>query len=120
MRQIVRVGVWIAAAGSLACTLYTGRHNSSVLLIVLFAVWVFSPFVGLAWVNRIAESGPRDLAAAIRASSLVICVSSLILYAAVGASRATHHTAAAFLLVPASSWLAVLTMWLAPRLMRKR
>lgn len=119
MRAIVRVGVWVAAAGSLACSLYTGRHNSSLLLVALFAVWVLSPFAGLLWIGRIADRAPRDVASAIRASSLVICISSLVLYVAVAASRPGHHTAFAFLVTPASSWLAILTMRLAARLVRK-
>jgi hypothetical protein len=120
MRQIVRVGVWVAAAGSLLCTLYVGRNNGSMLLKTLFAVWVFSPFIGLTWIDRIAERSRRDVAAAMRASSLVICIASLLLYVAVAASHPGHHTAFAFLVVPASSWLAILTMRVAPRLMRKR
>lgn len=120
MRALARSGIWIAAAGSLACAIYTGRHNSSVLLIVLFAVWVLSPFVGLAWIDRFAETLPRDMASAIRASALVICISSLVLYVAIAASHLGHHAAFPFLVTPASSWLAILTMRIAPRLARKR
>ena len=120
MRGIVRAGVWIAAVGSLACTVYTGRHNSSVLLDILFAVWVVTPYVGLVWMNRLPDRSARDLAAAIRASSLVLCLASLGLYVAVAASPPGHHTAFAFLVVPATSWVTILTMWLAPRLLRKR
>jgi hypothetical protein len=117
---MVRVGLWVAAAGSLACTLYTGRHNSSLLLVALFAIWVLTPFAGLAWINRVADRAPRDIAGAIRASSLVIFISSLAIYVAMAASRPGHHTAFAFLVVPATSWLTILTMWVASRLVRRR
>ena len=120
MQGIVRAGVWIAAAGSLACTLYAGHHNASVLLLLLSAGWVLSPFAGLVSVNRTADRGPRDIAAAIRASSLVICIASLALYVAVAASRHGHHRAFAFVVLPATSWVTILTMWIAPRLMRSR
>jgi hypothetical protein len=120
MRGTVRAGLWVAAAGSVACTVYTGRHNSSILLMALFAVWVLTPFAGLSWINRLADRAPRDVAGAIRASSLVICISSLVLYVAVAASHLGHETAFAFLVVPATSWLAILTMWVASRLARKR
>jgi hypothetical protein len=120
MRGMVRVGLWVAAAGSLACTLYTGRHNTSLLLVVLFAIWVLTPFAGLAWINRIGDSARRDIAAAIRASSLVVCISSLAIYVAIAAIRPVHHTAFAFLVVPAISWLTILTMWVAARVALKR
>jgi hypothetical protein len=120
MRGIVRVGLWVAAAGSLACTLYTGRHNSSLLLVALFAIWVLTPFAGLAWINRLADSARRDIAAAIGASSLVVCISSLAIYVAIAASRPGHHTAFAFLVVPATSWLTILTMWVASRITQRR
>lgn len=120
LRAIVGAGLWIAAAGSLACTLYVGHHNASVLLVLLSAGWVLSPFAGLVWINRVADRGPREIAAAIRASSLVICIASLALYVAVAASRHGHHRAFVFLVLPATSWVTILTMWIAPRLMRRR
>ena len=120
MRALLRMGVWVAAAGSLACTIYTGRHNSSVLLIALFAVWVLSPFAGLWWMDRFAETTPQDMASAIRASALVICLSSLVLYVAMAASGPGHQATFAFLVTPASSWLAILTMRVATRFARKR
>ena len=120
LRMLARAGVWIAAAGSLACTLYAGRHNKSMVLDALFAAWVLSPFAGLGWLHRVADRAPRDIAAALRASSLVICISSLAIYVAIAASRPGHHTAFAFLVVPTTSWLTILTMWIAPRLARKR
>lgn len=110
----------IGGVGSLASTLYAGRHNKSIVLDALFAAWVLSPFAGLLWMNQTSDRAPRDIAAAIWASTLVICISSLALYVAVAAISPEHHTAFAFLVVPACSWLTILTMWMAPRLMRKR
>jgi len=43
--------VLAGAVGSLGFTLYTGRNNKSVLLIVLFFIWVPSPFIGLLVAN---------------------------------------------------------------------
>ncbi|HEY2856866.1 MAG TPA: hypothetical protein VGJ21_00445 [Terracidiphilus sp.] len=120
MRGILRVGVWVAAAVSLGCTLYAGRHNSSVFLMGLFGVWVLSPFFGIVWMDRVSERSPRDLAAAARASSIVICITSLGLYVTVAAIPAGRHTAFAFLVVPACSWLAIVSMLIASRLARRR
>ena len=44
----------LGAAGSIALTLYAGRHNGSWLLGVLFAGWVSIPFVILGVLDRIA------------------------------------------------------------------
>lgn len=120
LRAIVRSGVWIAAAGSLACTLYAGRHNKSVLLVVLFAVWVLSPFAGLIGSERAAEHSPSGIANAMRASALIIAIFSLGIYVAVAASPPEHHTAFPFLAVPAVSWLAIVPMVIAARLAARR
>jgi hypothetical protein len=120
LRAMVRAGLWIAGAGSLACTLYTGRHNPSVLLMALFAVWVVSPFGGLAWAEREADRAPSGMAAAMRASILAISICSLGLYIAVAAGPQGRHTAFAFLAVPTVSWLATLPMVIAARVASRR
>jgi hypothetical protein len=39
---------------------------------------------------------------------------------AIAAIPPGHHTAFAFLVVPATSWLAILTMWVASRVAQRR
>ena len=120
LRRLLRTGLWLAAAGSLACTLYAGRENKSVLLVAMFAVWVLSPFLGLAVAELMAARAPRGLASAIRASALVISIGSLALYVVAAASPPGHHKAFAFLAIPTVSWFAILPMMIAPRFARKR
>ena len=55
MRAVALVAVVVEAAGSIGSMLYVGRHNPSRMLLVLFAIWVLSPFVGLV----LAASGSQ-------------------------------------------------------------
>jgi hypothetical protein len=117
---MVRAGLWIAGAGSLACTLYAGRHNSSILLIALFAVWVLSPFAGLWLAERNAERTPAGIASSMRSSALVIMVFSLAIYGAAAIQGPSHQTTFAFLAVPAASWLAIVPLLIASRKVARR
>jgi len=120
LRAMVRAGVWIGAVGSLGFTLYAGRHNSSILLIVLFAVWVVSPFAGLWLAERSAERVPAGIAASMRGSALVIMVCSLGIYGAAAIQGPSHLTTFAFLAVPAASWLAIVPLLIASRMVARR
>ena len=120
LRAMVRAGLWIGAVGSLGFTLYAGRHNSSILLIVLFAVWVVSPFAGLWLAERSAERVPAGIVASMRGSALVIMVCSLGIYGAAAMQGPSHHTTFAFLAVPAASWLAIVPLLIASRMVARR
>jgi hypothetical protein len=117
---MVRAVLWIGAVGSLGFTVYAGRHNPSVLLIVLFAGWVVSPFAGLWLAERNAERVPRGIAASMRGSALVIMVCSLGIYGATVISGPGHQTTFAFLAVPAASWLAIVPLLIASRIVARR
>lgn len=114
LRSMVRAGLWIGAAGSLGFTIYTGRHNNSILLMAMFAVWVLSPFAGLWLAERTAERTAPGMASAMRASALVIMVCSLGIYGAQAMRGPSHHAAFAFLAVPAASWFAIAPLLIAP------
>ncbi len=120
LRAMVRAGLWIGAVGSLCFTIYAGRHNASVLLRALFAVWVLSPFAGLWLAERNAERVPTGIASSMRGSSLVIMVCSLGIYGAAAMQGPSHHTAFAFLAVPAASWLAIVPLLIASRFVARR
>jgi hypothetical protein len=62
--------VLLVAIRSLPFTLYTGRHNGSVVLIGLFVIRVVSPFAALIFVKA-----PRSLAMA-----AVLTIASLMIY----------------------------------------
>ena len=45
LRAMAPISTLAGALGSVGLMLWTGRHNESVLLLVLFTFWVVSPFL---------------------------------------------------------------------------
>ena len=60
----------VGATGSIGLMLHVGRRNPSRVLLVLFAMWVLSPFVGLA----LAASGSQRWLVAARERVHVVMV----------------------------------------------
>src|SRR4051812_8040950 len=58
-------------AGSLGLMFYAGRHNPSVLLMLLFVGWVGAPFAVLVWANLVS-SRYGGVTIALTAGSLAI------------------------------------------------
>ena len=105
LATLVRFALPIGAAMSLAFTLYAGRHNHSVPLILLFAVWVLSPFVFFFAINGRASRWQRTPQTIIRASTLAITVVALVIYGATALGPHRPRTAFAFLVVPLALWV---------------
>jgi hypothetical protein len=118
MRTIANWSLRLGALVSVALTLYAGRHNPSLLLPVLFVLWVLSPFLGLIAAQRIAHRSPAHIAKAIHAATLVLTLCAVLIYALVDVAP-PPHIAFAFLAVPAACWLAILTLLIAARLATK-
>ncbi len=56
LRVAAPVSILAGAVGSVGLMLWTGRHNESLLLLMLFALWVLSPFVALILASFFAKS----------------------------------------------------------------
>jgi hypothetical protein len=93
------------AVGSLGATLWVGRHNPSLFLMVLFAVWVLSPFIALLLADKLSKRWPVVIRTTLHSLMLVITLSSLALYGDVVLRPPRSTPAARFLLVPLGSWL---------------
>jgi hypothetical protein len=89
------------------------------LLMALFVVWVLSPFAGFAMVIRSARSHHVGIVHALQVNSIVISLTSVVIYSAVAFSPPAHHTAFAFLAVPAATWLAIGTFAAAAKFARR-
>ena len=107
MRRAARIVVLLGALGSLACTLYTGRHNQSFVLPGLFAAWVAAPFVGMLAVLRGAEDRS---ARALSTTAIIGSIVALGLYLVFALRPPVHSAAAPFLLIPVCAWVAVTGM----------
>ena len=105
------LGVATAGAlGSLAFTLQAGGHNVSVILILLFSVWVLSPFILL--IIFCLRSGNWSARARISLYMIMMMISliSLLFYGGLiffsGAKPAF-----VFLVIPLISWIISLTVY---------
>jgi hypothetical protein len=105
LRAAAMTAVLAGAAGSLGLTLFVGRHNSSRILLLLFAIWVLSPFAGLALANSVFTRWPDLSRTTLYCLMLLIALGSLAIYADVALGPPRAKPAFAFLVVPLASWL---------------
>ena len=105
LRAAALAGILAGAGGSLALMLYVGRRNSSRLLLLMFAIWVVSPFAAAGWAERIAKRWPTVRRASWYLGIVVLAVSSLALYGDVVFGRPRPQPAFRFLVVPLASWI---------------
>jgi hypothetical protein len=82
LNVISKVATVVSAVGSVALLLYMGRRNKSIVLMVLFSIWVLAPFVESLLLNTlIAKRGSAIARTALHVAMLILAVASLALYA---------------------------------------
>jgi hypothetical protein len=95
----------VGAICAVALTTYAGaRVESPLLLRLLFALWVFSPFAALLTGHAISESWRPAMRVALHTVTLVTAAGSSLAYAYFAFGEARPATAA-FVLIPPASWL---------------
>lgn len=93
------------AVGSIGLMLRAAQRPPR-LLLVLFTIWVLSPFVALAWANLVSTRWSSLTRAALHAVTLVITLGSLAIYAGlVVVTPAGSANAARFVVVAPGSWV---------------
>ena len=112
--MIALVVVVIGAIGSLYFMFNAGRHQKSILLIVLFSAWVLSPFVAFFVANKISTRWIVPLRTMLYWSMIVLAVGSLIIYSGAFNTPQTKP-AFIFLIVPLVSWVLILIVALIVR-----
>ena len=123
LRGAALIALLAGAGGSLDLMLYAGRHNPSILLVLLFAGWVLSPFVAAVLASVVSKRWSVPTRVALNVVMLVITLGSLAIYwnAAFGHPRA--KIGFIFLVVPLGSWLliaiVVTTAFISGRLSRR-
>jgi hypothetical protein len=101
------VVVVLAGAGiSLGLMLHAGRNNKSVLLLVLFAVWVLSPFLALVVAYVVSKRWLVLTRVTLYTLMLVLTFSSLACYSGLLSPPGTKP-AFVFLVVPLITWLLI-------------
>ncbi|HYU30422.1 MAG TPA: hypothetical protein VEK83_15435 [Gemmatimonadales bacterium] len=98
----------IAALASVVLILYGGRRNSSGVLLILFVIWVLSPFVGLALANKMSVRWPAGAQTGLHVVMLIVAGASLAVYVNAVLISPPAKLAAPFLIVPLVSWLIIL------------
>jgi ACR3 family arsenite efflux pump ArsB len=125
LRFAALIAVVIGAAGSLGLWIRAAQHPPP-LIIVLFVVWVLSPFVVFGIGHVVAKRWAPSTQAALYWVTLLVTLASIAIYADDAVAHRTAHPAAVYVAVPPASWLVSavaigLGAWIAkkePRLVR--
>jgi hypothetical protein len=94
------------AGGSVSLMARTGRHQKSIVLILMFTAWVLSPFVGLAVANAMRGRWAAPVHMAIYGAMLGVSFISLSVYT-LNTLFTRSQPAAAYVLVPAACWVLI-------------
>jgi predicted dienelactone hydrolase len=108
------------AVGSVALLLCAGHRSDSAILLLLFAIWVLSPFVALAIANRASKRWAVSTRVALHSVILILTVGSLAIYGNAVSIPADSRHAFPFLIVPLGSWLLMTTVILMAALMSRK
>lgn len=104
LHTLALIAVVAGAVGSGGLILRAGRSTPR-LLLVLFVIWVLSPFVALAWANMVSKRWSDLTRATLYGVTLVITLGALAIYGAVVLPPAGSPRAFVFVVVPPGSWL---------------
>ena len=107
LRAAALIAVLAGAAGSLGLMLHAGRRNDSRILLVLFTIWVLSPFVALVLAYVVSKRWSVLTRATLHSVMLVLTLGSLAIYGDVALGPPRAKTAFVFVVVPPASWLLI-------------
>lgn len=107
LRSAALLAMLAGAVGSVGLTLYAGRRNDSRILMVLFALWVLSPFMALILANAVSKRWSAHIRATLYSVTLVLTLGSLAIYGIVALGPPRGKAAFVFVVVPAASWLLI-------------
>ena len=104
LRKVALCAVAVGAVGSFGLMLRAGRHSPRFLL-VLFVIWVLSPFVALAWANVRSQRWANITRATLYCVTLILTLGSLSAYGNLIKPPTGSARAFVFVAVPPASWL---------------
>ncbi len=119
IRSLALIATLVGAIGSLGLTLYTGRRNDSVFLILLFAIWVLSPFVALTTAGMLSKRWSVIRRLILYSLMIFISLGSLASYSGI-LSPPGAKPAGVFLIVPLISLLLMAIVLLIAALLSRR
>ncbi len=106
-QRAAMVGLTIGAITSVALMLRAGRHQSSIILVLLFAAWMLSPFLGLVYAHLSSKRLLGSARVVLYALTVLFIVGCPAIYAGVAFGRTTLKMGFVFLVIPFVCWLLV-------------
>jgi len=79
LRAVALIALVVGATGSLGFMLRAGQHTPR-LLLVLFTIWVLSPFVALLWANMVSKRWSVVTRVTLYCVTLILTLGSLAIY----------------------------------------
>jgi hypothetical protein len=107
LRAVALTAVVAGALGSVGLMLWAGHRNPSRVLLVLFAIWVLSPFMILVLANVVSKRWSVITRATLYGVMLALTLGSLAIYGDVALGPPRAQTAFVFVVVPPASWLLI-------------
>jgi hypothetical protein len=104
VRKITFIVMLAGALGSIGLTFQAGRNNHSILLMMLFGIWVLSPFMGLAVAYFLSNRWSVLTRNILYLLAMVLTGVSILIYSGVWNPSGMKH-AFAFLIFPLLSWI---------------
>jgi hypothetical protein len=111
----------VAGAGvSLVFMLHAGRRQQSAILMLLFGLWVLSPFLAALVVGWVARRWAVRIRRMLDVMMVIFALASTALYGAVAYGNVNVKAGFVFLMVPLASWLFILLVFGAAALVSSR
>lgn len=101
------IGLTIGAITSLALMLRAAHHQRSIILVLLFAGWVLSPFFGLGYAYLSSKRWLRSARVVFYVLTVLIVLGCPAVYAGVAFGRTSLKMGFVFLVIPFVCWLLI-------------
>ena len=98
--------LFVGAAGSIGLFFHASEHPPP-LLIVLFLIWILSPFVALGAIEMISKRWSVVTRSTLYVVMLVVAFGTLAVYGYDAIARRTARAAVVYVLVAPMSWLLI-------------
>jgi hypothetical protein len=105
LRRSALIAVVAGAGCSVALMLRAARRQNSVVLLLIFGIWVLSPFVGAVLASVVSKGWSAVTQRALYLVMLVVTLGSLAIYGDVAFGNPGLKVGFVFLVVPLASWL---------------
>ena len=120
VRRVALTAAVVGAAASLGLVLYAGRRNDSLILTLLFTVWVLSPYVAALRATMIARGWLALTQKALYAAILIFTLGALAIYGSCAFGLLRLKTGFVFLVVPFASWVLMAVFGVSARISERK